>query len=74
VVTAWPSSRGRPATPSQSKALWDTAVDADAFASAAKTAMTARALAGTVVHVAGSTRVSLAIGTNSTTLAGLLPG
>jgi len=54
--------------------VWDTAADADAFASAANTAMTARALAGTVVHVAGSTRVSLAIGTNSTTLAGLLPG
>ena len=56
------------------ESVWDTAADADAFASTAKTAMTARALAGTVVHVAGSTRVSLAIGTNSTTLAGLLPG
>jgi len=56
------------------ESVWDTAADADGFAAAAKTAMTARALTGTVVHVAGSTRVSLAIGTSSTTLAGFLPG
>jgi len=56
------------------ESVWDTAADADAFASAANTAMSARALAGMVVHGAGSMRVSLAIGTNSTTLAGFLPG
>jgi hypothetical protein len=56
------------------ESVWDTAADADAFASVAITAMSARALAGMVVHVAGSTRVSLAIGASSTTLAGLLPG
>jgi len=56
------------------ESAWDTASDAEAFASAARTAVTARALAGTVVHVAGSTRVSLAIGTSSTRLAGFLPG
>jgi hypothetical protein len=56
------------------ESAWDTAADADAFAAAARTAMTARALTGTVVHVAGSTRVSLAIGASSATLAGFLPG
>jgi hypothetical protein len=56
------------------ESVWDTAADADAFAAAAKMALTARALTGTVVHVAGSTRVSLAIGTSSTTVAGFLPG
>jgi hypothetical protein len=56
------------------ESVWDTAADADAFASAANRAMSARALAGMVVHVAGSTRVSLAIGASSTTLAGFLPG
>ncbi len=53
---------------------WDTAADADAFAAAAQTALTARALSGTVIHVAGSARVSLAIGTDAATLAKLLPG
>jgi hypothetical protein len=53
---------------------WDTAPDADAFASAATSAMTARVLTGKVIHVAGSTRVSLAIGTDAATLAGFLPG
>jgi hypothetical protein len=56
------------------ESVWDTAGDAEAFASAANTAMSARALAGMVVHDAGSTRVSLAIGASSTTLAGFLPG
>jgi len=56
------------------ESVWDTAADADAFASAARTAMTARALTGTVVHATGSTRVSLAIGASSATLARLLPG
>jgi hypothetical protein len=56
------------------ESVWDTAADADAFTSAANIAMSARALGGMVVHAAGSTRVSLAIGTGSATLAGLLPG
>jgi hypothetical protein len=56
------------------ESVWETAADADAFASAAGTAMTARALTGKVLHVAGSKRVSLAIGVDAATLATLLPG
>jgi len=56
---------------------WDTPADAAAFATAATTALTGLHLQGRVIHLAGSSRVSLAITADASalvTLAGALPG
>jgi hypothetical protein len=56
------------------ESAWDSATDATEFADAARSAITGHALHGEVVHRAGSTKVSLAIGDDVTPLIGVLPG
>jgi hypothetical protein len=53
---------------------WDSPADATDFAAAASTALTGHALHGTVIHTAGSTRVSIVIGANVAVLVGVMPG
>ena len=53
---------------------WDTAADATEFAAAATRALAGHGLSSGIVHTAGSTRVSLAIGPDVTQMAGALPG
>ena len=53
---------------------WDTPADATAFDAAVSRALAGHSLASLIVHAAGSTRVSIAIGTDVTQLAGALPG
>jgi hypothetical protein len=53
---------------------WDSTADATEFAAAAGTAMTDLGLHGTVVHTAGSTRVSFVVGAAGAPLAPVLPG
>ena len=53
---------------------WDTAADAAEFEAAATRALAGHGLASLIVHTAGSTRVSIAIGLDITQLAAALPG
>jgi hypothetical protein len=53
---------------------WDTAADATEFAAAATRALAGHDLPSLIIHTAGSTRVSIAIGTDIQQLAGALPG
>jgi hypothetical protein len=54
--------------------IWDTAADATEFAAGATRALAGHGLSSLIVHSAGSTRVSIAIGTDVNQLAGALPG
>jgi hypothetical protein len=53
---------------------WDTAADATEFDAAVTRALAGHGLASLITHTTGSTRVSIAIGTDVTQLAGALPG
>jgi hypothetical protein len=53
---------------------WDTPADATEFATAAATALIGLGLSGKVIHTAGSSRVSIAVGQGADALASTLPG
>jgi hypothetical protein len=53
---------------------WDSPADADQFSTAAGAAIAGLGLHGTVVHAAGSSRVSLVVGAAGASLAADLPG
>ena len=53
---------------------WDTVADATEFTAAATRALAGHSLASLIVHAAGSTRVSIAIGQGIQQLAAALPG